>query len=121
MPNEQNVLVWCGRRVCARACTQAYTKHDYEAARRHFEAALALCASYPDGLLRAWEPTITNLGHAYRQLNMLDEAVATYRRAKDLCPMNATVHASLAFATHLAGRRHEAIELYHTALVRACV
>ena len=48
---------------------------------------------------------------------MLDEAIVTYQRAKDLCPMNATVHASLAFATHLAGRQHEAIELYHAALV----
>ena len=32
--------------------------------------------------------------------------------------MNATVHASLAFATHLAGDRQQAVELYHTALVR---
>ncbi len=39
-------------------------KNDFQAARRHFEGALALCASYPDGLMRAWEPTITNLGHA---------------------------------------------------------
>ena len=27
------------------------------------------------GLMRAWEPTITNLGHAYRQLAMLDKCV----------------------------------------------
>ena len=39
-----------------------------------------------------------------------------YQRAKDLCPMNATVHASLAFAKHMSGKREEAIEMYHTAL-----
>jgi len=48
---------------------QAYSNDKFLDASKCFEEALALCSRYPDGLMRSWEPILTNLGHCYRQLD----------------------------------------------------
>ena len=62
------------------------------------------------------EPSIFNLGHAYRKLRRFERAIAWYRAALAISPRVASTYSALGFTEHLRGNLHEAIELYHQSL-----
>jgi anaphase-promoting complex subunit 6 len=62
-----------------------------------------------------WEPTIFNLGHAYRKSRQFDLAMLCFERCIALT-QSASGYAALAFTTHLSGAVDAAISLYHQAL-----
>jgi anaphase-promoting complex subunit 6 len=83
--------------------------------------------------MEAWEPTLFNLGHAYRKVRKYDEALRYFRSALRLSPRNvsarrdyepwggdlmcgvrqASIHSALGFTHHMKGNLEEAIECYH--------
>ena len=64
----------------------------------------------------AREPSIFNLGHAYRKLRLYEQAAEAYEAALAIRPRSASTFAALGFTRHLQGRIDAAIELYHQAL-----
>lgn len=63
-----------------------------------------------------WEPTLFNLGHAYRKAGELEEAARCFGRCIALCPQKFSTYAALAFTKHMMRDLDRAIELYHQAL-----
>jgi protein O-GlcNAc transferase len=64
-------------------------------------------------------PHHNSLGHAYRRLGRLEDAVASYRDAAALRPGSAEIHNNLATALCDLGRWQEAIEHYRQAAAAA--
>jgi anaphase-promoting complex subunit 6 len=75
--------------------------------------ALTIASLWPDA---AWEPTVSNLGHALRKLRRWPEALDCYRRALGLRPGRPGTHAAMGLTHHLLGSLDEAVEAYHKAL-----
>ena len=65
-----------------------------------------------------WEPTIFNLGQAYRKIRMFKEASACFEKSLSVCPGRASSYSALAYTRHLWGDLDGAIEAYHQALGR---
>ena len=63
-----------------------------------------------------WEPTIFNLGHAYRKTRKFEKAAQCFRRCVALCPEKFSTYAALAFTYHLVPDLDKAIDYYHQAL-----
>ena len=59
---------------------------------------------------------LTNLGHAYRKIDDLENARRCYRKAIGLEPREGSIYTSLGLIFHLKGDYMQAIELYHQAL-----
>ena len=62
------------------------------------------------------EPSIFNLGHAYRKKRDFDSAALWYRAALAINPRVASTYSALGFTLHLKGDLDAAIELYHQSL-----
>jgi len=62
-----------------------------------------------------WEPTLNNLGHAFRKLRRYAEACVCLEAALTLSS-NASTKAALAYSRHLQGDLDAAIQGYHEAL-----
>ncbi|KAJ1632657.1 hypothetical protein T492DRAFT_590913, partial [Pavlovales sp. CCMP2436] len=62
------------------------------------------------------EPALLNLGHTYRKLGRLPDAVRCYEAALAVKPRAPATYAALGFAHHLGGDVHAAIVHYHQAL-----
>ena len=90
-----------------------YHNGEYEEA-AHFFLQVAENAQSYDAATR--EPSIFNLGHAYRKLRLFDKAIEWYRAALAISPRLASTYSALGFTEHLRGNLHEAIELYHQSL-----
>jgi anaphase-promoting complex subunit 6 len=69
-----------------------------------------------DRVSSSWQPTVVNLGHAYRKLEQYDRAVAAYQQALGLMPYDAGTFSALGFTYHLMGQLTKAIETYQKAL-----
>lgn len=63
-----------------------------------------------------WEPTLFNLGHAYRKSRKFAAAEMCFARCVALCPGNHSTYAALGFTKHLMDDTDGAIESYHQAL-----
>jgi len=63
-----------------------------------------------------WEPTLYNLGTAFRKLHQWDEAKACFSHCLVLIPDNASAYTALGLVQQYAGEYNEAIESYHKAL-----
>jgi tetratricopeptide (TPR) repeat protein len=63
-----------------------------------------------------WEPTLFNLGHAYRKTRRLHAAAQCFARCVSLCPEKFSTYSALAFTQHLMGDVDTAINYYHQAL-----
>ena len=63
-----------------------------------------------------WEPTIFNLGHAFRKSRHYEEASTCYLRCIALCPDKCSGYSAYAFACQLMGKSSKAVEYYHQAL-----
>jgi tetratricopeptide (TPR) repeat protein len=63
-----------------------------------------------------WEPTLFNLGHAYRKTRRLQAAAQCFARCVSLCPERFSTYSALAFTQHLMGNVDTAINYYHQAL-----
>ena len=63
-----------------------------------------------------WEPTIFNLGHAYRKTRQFDLALACFQRSVALCPGKHSAYSALGFTKHLVEDLDGAIACYHQAL-----
>ena len=62
------------------------------------------------------EPSIFNLGHAYRKKRDFPNAIKWYRAALAINPRVPSTYSALGFALHLSGDLAAAIELYHQSL-----
>ena len=71
------------------------------------------CCEY-DEVVR--EPSIFNLGHAYRKKRDFANAALWYRAALAINPRIASTYSALGFTLHLSGNLDAAIELYHQSL-----
>lgn len=63
-----------------------------------------------------WEPTLFNLGHAYRKSRRFEDASRCFMRCKSLCPDKFSTYSACGFTKHLMGDLDGAIEDYHQAL-----
>merc|ERR1712070_174398 len=86
---------------------------EYEEAAAFFLQVAENAQSY-DATTR--EPSIFNLGHAYRKLRQFEKAIEWYRAALAISPRVASTYSALGFTEHLRGNLHQAIELYHQSL-----
>jgi tetratricopeptide (TPR) repeat protein len=63
-----------------------------------------------------WEPTLFNLGHAYRKTRQFDLALGCFERCVALCPDKFSPYSAVGFTKHLMGDLDGAIVHYHQAL-----
>ena len=63
-----------------------------------------------------WEPTLFNLGHAYRKTRNFDLALQCYEQCLVLVPDNPSSLGAVGFTKHLQSNLEEAIDSYHQAL-----
>lgn len=66
--------------------------------------------------LEEWEPTLFNLGHAFRKVLRYDDAIHYYEMALSVSAKKYSVESALGFTHHLKGDLDKAIEYYHRAL-----
>lgn len=90
-----------------------YHNGEYDEAVGYFLRVAANCHEY-DETVR--EPSIFNLGHAYRKKRDFDNAALWYRAALAINPRVASTYSALGFTLHLKGDLDGAIELYHQSL-----
>ena len=90
-----------------------YLKGEYDEAVSYFWQVASNCQEY-DETVR--EPSIFNLGHAYRKKRDFDNAALWYRAALAINPRVASTYSALGFTLHLKGDLDQAIELYHQSL-----
>ena len=90
-----------------------YLNGEYDEAVRYFLQVAERCHEY-DETVR--EPSIFNLGHAYRKKRDFDNAALWYRAALAINPRVASTYSALGFTLHLKGDLDAAIELYHQSL-----
>lgn len=63
-----------------------------------------------------WEPTVYNLGHAYRKSRHYPQAEQCFQKCVSLLPQKSSTWSALAFTKHLRQDYDGAIEGYHQAL-----
>jgi anaphase-promoting complex subunit 6 len=90
-----------------------YLNGEYDEAVSYFVQVAENCQEY-DETVR--EPSIFNLGHAYRKKREFDNAAHWYRAALAINPRVASTYSALGFTLHLKGDLDAAIELYHQSL-----
>jgi len=90
-----------------------YHNGDYAEASNFFLQVATNCQDYDEATR---EPSIFNLGHAYRKLRQFDKAVQWYKEALAINPRSASTYSALGFTQHLQGELQSAIELYHQSL-----
>jgi len=90
-----------------------YLNGEYDEAVGYFLQVAENCHEY-DETVR--EPSIFNLGHAYRKKRDFDSAALWYRAALAINPRVASTYSALGFTLHLKGDLDAAIELYHQSL-----
>lgn len=91
----------------------AFREGRHAEAARLFERALALAGEHNAA---AWEPTLFNLGHAYRRLGRHEDAVRAYTRARRLRPRDYTIDVAIGLTHQLVGDLDRAVQHYHRAL-----
>ncbi|KAG6689104.1 hypothetical protein I3842_11G158200 [Carya illinoinensis] len=91
----------------------AYHMKEFNKAVWWFEKTLA---HIPSPLSELWEPTVVNLAHAYRKLQMYNEAISHYEKALTLTTRSVSTYAGLAYTYHLQDNFSAAITYYHKAL-----
>ncbi|RAL49084.1 hypothetical protein DM860_015075 [Cuscuta australis] len=91
----------------------AYHMNEYTKAVDWFKKTLAQISS---SLSEVWEPTVVNLAHALRKLQLYDEAITYYKKALAMSTTSLSTYAGLAYTYHLKGKFTKAITYYHKAL-----
>ncbi|XP_059489771.1 cell division cycle protein 16 homolog isoform X2 [Neocloeon triangulifer] len=95
----------------------SFHDEDYETAKKCFEDALAeIQQSDSRRLEENWEPLFNNLGHVYRKLGKLPEALQLHQQALSLQPLNGSTYAAIGLVQMLMGHLLEAVEAFHEAL-----
>ena len=90
-----------------------YLNGEYDDAVGYFLQVAENCQEYDESVR---EPSIFNLGHAYRKQRDFDSASRWYRAALAINPRVASTYSALGFTLHLKGDLDAAIELYHQSL-----
>jgi len=90
-----------------------YLNGEYDQAVAFFLQVAEDCRGYDESVR---EPSIFNLGHAYRKKRDYDNAALWYRAALAINPRVASTYSALGFTLHLKGDLDAAIELYHQSL-----
>ena len=90
-----------------------YLNGEYDEAVAFFLRVAENCRDYDEAVR---EPSIFNLGHAYRKKRELDQAEHWYRAALAINPRVASTYSALGFTLHLKGELDEAISYYHQSL-----
>lgn len=91
------------------------TQGNYEEAAEAFEKVIDLSKSQlvKQHMSETGEASLFNLGHCYRKMLRLDDAVEMYKRALRCIPNKASTYTALAFAYHLKSDFDNAINYYH--------
>eukprot|EP00325_Prymnesiales_sp_UTEX-LB-985_P008131 CAMPEP_0174710430 /NCGR_PEP_ID=MMETSP1094-20130205/12069_1 /TAXON_ID=156173 /ORGANISM="Chrysochromulina brevifilum, Strain UTEX LB 985" /LENGTH=330 /DNA_ID=CAMNT_0015909239 /DNA_START=12 /DNA_END=1004 /DNA_ORIENTATION=+ len=90
-----------------------YLNSDYDEAVKFFIKVADNSRDYDESVR---EPSIFNLGHAYRKKREFESAAYWYRQALAINPRVASTYSALGFTLHLSGELDAAIELYHQSL-----
>ena len=90
-----------------------YLNGEYDDAVGYFLQVAENCQEYDESVR---EPSIFNLGHAYRKQRDFERAASWYRAALAINPRVASTYSALGFTLHLKGDLDAAIELYHQSL-----
>jgi anaphase-promoting complex subunit 6 len=95
-----------------------YLQGNYEEAAEAFEKVMDLSQAHlvSQTVSETVEASLFNLGHCYRKLQRLNEAVEMYSRALRCKPNKASTYTAMAFTYHLLGNFDAAINYYHKAL-----
>ena len=81
------------------------------------EAAQPGVATDKQHVARMWEPTVFNLGHAYRKLARYAEALEHYEWALLLAPDDPSIYTALGFTLALLGKHERAVDAFNKALI----
>lgn len=99
--------------ICNELGVIAFRKQKYQNAIEFFRQALDLSSKEA---LESWEPTLFNLGHAYRKLYKFDQAIKYYETALSVTSKKASVNSALGLTYHMNNQIDKAIQFYHKAL-----
>ena len=88
---------------------------NYEEAAEAFEKVIDLSKVQlvNHNISETGEASLFNLGHCYRKLQRLDDAIEMYKRALRCSPNKASTYTALAFTYHLMSDYDSAINYYH--------
>jgi len=92
-----------------------YLNGEYDEAVAFFKQVAQAYELYDESVR---EPSVFNLGHAYRKQREYEDAAKWYRVALSMNSDVASAYSALGFTLHLSGDLNAAIELYHQALSR---
>lgn len=101
----------------------AFNVQDYDAAEKYYTLALNEIKSINEsagevssGLSDKWEALLNNLGHTYRKQERYKEALAYFKQALVLSPLNPSTYSSIGFVMSLTNDLSGAVEYFHRAL-----
>lgn len=95
----------------------AYKEQNWQEAADHFTTVLKIVDENDSNTFQAcWEPTIFNLGHCYRKLQMYEKALEKYQLALSISPMSYSIYSAIGFTYHLLNEMDLAMDFYHRAL-----
>lgn len=99
--------------VCNEFGVIAFRRQKYDLAVEFFRQALDLSSKEA---LESWEPTMFNLGHAFRKLGKFDQAIKYYEQALSVTSKKASVNSAIGLTYQMNGQTDRAIQCYHKAL-----
>merc|ERR1719334_1453181 len=90
-----------------------YHKKEYGKAKDFFNATLRYVSV---DCYDAWESTFLNLGHCWRKLGNLKEALRWYGKGRNMSPRDPMILSAVGFTYHLMGKVDKAVACYHKVL-----
>jgi anaphase-promoting complex subunit 6 len=101
----------------------AFNNQDYDTAEKYYTCALKeiktiheSAGEVSSGLTDKWEALLNNLGHTYRKQERYEEALAFFKQALVLSPLNPSTYSSIGFVMSLTNDLSGAVEYFHKAL-----
>ncbi len=90
-----------------------YKQHIYEEAQNYFIKGIKMCSE--DDVSSAYQTLMINLGHTYRKLKKLKEALEVYMKLYYIDSKNVDVLNGIGFVLSLIGKYNYALDYFHQA------
>ena len=90
-----------------------YKQHIYEEAQNYFIKGIKMCSE--DDVSSAYQTLMINLGHTYRKLKKLKEALEVYMKLYYIDSKNIDVLNGIGFVLSLIGKYNYALDYFHQA------
>ena len=90
-----------------------YKQHIYEEAQNYFIKGIKMCSE--DDVSSAYQTLMINLGHTYRKLKKLKEALEVYMKLYYIDSKNVDVLNGIGFILSLIGKYNYALDYFHQA------